>query len=636
MLSEACAKVTPAWAHQHITPRLLDYLATTATTIQSCGNLARCLVSLLDPPPGSVVHDLRSPVVDQLRRLAFEPQFDATWEWLEQQQLHGRHSSCLATREALQQFLEAPPPGNQTPNETVPDFGGIEDEDWWNLDPDLGIKPMKWIRRLASCSLMTQRNTLQKMQETVLTTTNRSRAFLATVKWLLYLLDFSSVPNRQAIVEALMDLVLPDGHSPTHAQLVGVPVNDPHTAEIFVRVVSQLLDSFPAGGSDLQSGASESRLSYMAEVWRGDSDHEALKSRIISCLVGHPWWWRSRAFLVALFHDVTQPASIRAEALTALSFVASVEWQDHDDDDNDGDPSQDENAGFTEETARVVALLTSLLPPPPGEAVSLKDAAARCLAARLAQCQEEKDPSAADELARLPEELRLLVQNKSIRHFQWVAARGICRLIWRARGLAGVDWEVTYALSDPLVVAEKSKPSRLELELDLARWLPCVKSVLSAALIDPQAFALPGVDASGSRIAENIDFKYFTQLSLFGNDARSELKRRLFNQLQSQDVTAEKVSVLLYLCSIDDLQHPVSFDEINTYYASSWSEDMQKTLQALVSWEKVWSQMMADESVNSPMVVIQSCLRVHTDQPLLWISREGLQRAVASLQPAAP
>jgi hypothetical protein len=54
------------------------------------------------------------------------------------------------------------------------------------------------------------------------------------------------------------------------------------------------------------------------------------------------------------------------------------------------------------------------------------------------------------------------------------------------------------------------------------------------------------------------------------------------------------------------------------------------------SCEKVWSQMMADESVNSPMVVIQSCLRVHTDQPLLWISREGLQRAVASLQPAAP
>ncbi len=109
--------MTPAWAHQHITPRLLDYLAT-ATTTQSRGNLARCLVSLLDPPPGSVVHDLRSSVVDQLRRLAFEPQFDATWEWLEQQQLHGRHSSCLATRAALQQFLEAPPPGNETPGET--------------------------------------------------------------------------------------------------------------------------------------------------------------------------------------------------------------------------------------------------------------------------------------------------------------------------------------------------------------------------------------------------------------------------------------------------------------------------------------------------------------------------------------
>jgi hypothetical protein len=32
-------------------------------------------------------------------------------------------------------------------------------------------------------------------------TANRSRAFLATVKWLLYLIDFPSVPNRQAIVE---------------------------------------------------------------------------------------------------------------------------------------------------------------------------------------------------------------------------------------------------------------------------------------------------------------------------------------------------------------------------------------------------------------------------------------------------
>jgi hypothetical protein len=87
------------------------------------------------------------------------------------------------------------------------------------------------------------------------------------------------------------------------------------------------------------------------------------------------------------------------------------------------------------------------------------------------------------------------------------------------------------------VVAEKSKPSHLELKLDLARWLPSVKSVLSAALIDPQAFALPGVDASDSRITENIDVKYLTQLSLFGNDTRSELKRRLFDQLQDPDIS---------------------------------------------------------------------------------------------------
>lgn len=87
------------------------------------------------------------------------------------------------------------------------------------------------------------------------------------------------------------------------------------------------------------------------------------------------------------------------------------------------------------------------------------------------------------------------------------------------------------------MVAEKSKPSHLELKLDLARWLPSVKSVLSAALIDPQAFALPGGDASGSRITENIDIKYLTQLSLFGNDTHSELKRRLFDQLQDPDMS---------------------------------------------------------------------------------------------------
>lgn len=45
---------------------------------------------------------------------------------------------------------------------------------------------------------------------------------------------------------------------------------------------------------------------------------------------------------------------------------------------------------------------------------------------------------------------------------------------------------------------------------------------------------------------------------------------------------AEKVCVLLYLCSTDDLQQPVKFEEGNMYYVSSWSEDMHKALQFLV------------------------------------------------------
>jgi hypothetical protein len=48
------------------------------------------------------------------------------------------------------------------------------------------------------------------------------------------------------------------------------------------------------------------------------------------------------------------------------------------------------------------------------------------------------------------------------------------------------------------------------------------------------------------------------------------------------DTAAEKVCVLLYLCSTDDLQHPVRFEEGNMYYVSSWSEDMHKALQFLV------------------------------------------------------
>jgi hypothetical protein len=68
---------------------------------------------------------------------------------------------------------------------------------------------------------------------------------------------------------------------------------------------------------------------------------------------------------MVLFHDGTQPASIRAEALTALSFIASVEWHDNYDDYNEHPSLQDENAGLPEGTAQVVALMTSLLPPPP-------------------------------------------------------------------------------------------------------------------------------------------------------------------------------------------------------------------------------------------------------------------------------
>lgn len=49
------------------------------------------------------------------------------------------------------------------------------------------------------------------------------------------------------------------------------------------------------------------------------------------------------------------------------------------------------------------------------------------------------------------------------------------------------------------------------------------------------------------------------------------------------------------------------------------------------SCEKVWSR--ADESDDSIMEVIHTCLGTHTEQSVPWITPEGLQRTLASLRP---
>jgi hypothetical protein len=64
--------------------------------------------------------------VGHLRRLAYEPQFDLMWD-----ALRDRVGGIMDSREHLRGFLD------DLAREAV-DLTGIEDENWLDLDPDLG------------------------------------------------------------------------------------------------------------------------------------------------------------------------------------------------------------------------------------------------------------------------------------------------------------------------------------------------------------------------------------------------------------------------------------------------------------------------------------------------------------------
>jgi hypothetical protein len=81
--------------------------------------------------------------------------------------------------------------------------------------------------------------------------------------------------------------------------------------------------------------------------------------------------------------------------------------------------------------------------------------------------------------------------------------------------------------SETELIAARESVSRVELELELHRWLPAVKQVLVEDLVDPASYTIQDagtlLELKGDKLAK----LYLTKFKLFGTDINSEL-RELF------------------------------------------------------------------------------------------------------------
>ena len=100
-------------------------------------------------------------------------------------------------------------------------------------------------------------------------------------------------------------------------------------------------------------------------------------------------WALTIPLLTAIFRDTARPLRVRGTALMALTFVVPLPSA----------PGVEEDKA--ELVRRVVALLGSCLPPPPGEAVPLREAAAARLAASAGGQCDDLSARLSDELAAL-------------------------------------------------------------------------------------------------------------------------------------------------------------------------------------------------------------------------------------------
>lgn len=154
----ACRRKRSAvWIHEHIVTRLLDHhlrtaherlqptrvstRAHTTTHHDECDcnsegyDLVCSLAKLLDPLPDSVSAgfcELDPSIAGRLRWLAECTEPHVEWLWAQLEHFQYWHlARVVRTRADLRQFLDAPPPAR-------PDLAGIQEEDWINLDVDVG------------------------------------------------------------------------------------------------------------------------------------------------------------------------------------------------------------------------------------------------------------------------------------------------------------------------------------------------------------------------------------------------------------------------------------------------------------------------------------------------------------------
>jgi hypothetical protein len=164
-LKMACGKRSAEWIHENIVTRLLDnHLSTAHRRLQALDGQARqqlstrvdtthhdecdctslgydlacSIAELFDPLrlPDSCLTtgcELLDPAIaGRLRWLAECAEPHVEWLWVQLEHFQYWHlAKVLRTRADLRHFLDAPPPPRA-------DLAGLEDEDWINLDVDVG------------------------------------------------------------------------------------------------------------------------------------------------------------------------------------------------------------------------------------------------------------------------------------------------------------------------------------------------------------------------------------------------------------------------------------------------------------------------------------------------------------------
>ncbi|ELR15675.1 uncharacterized protein ACA1_377910 [Acanthamoeba castellanii str. Neff] len=627
LLYRAITRLESKFAKQDVLPRLMDRLAQ-ATAEPVFDRLLVVLLNLMLPDPlveGTLAQELDKHTATVLRQLAFDSRFDNLWQWIQGKRKlkrrprrrptrnHPREKKAKkkkkkARKKKKKQYVDAPIPAELVGRKWLPNFDGMDDENWAELGHAYGsaadLPPL--IRGLASRSRKVQERCIGTLYGNAIHQGTRYSATPLTAKWIAYLLEYQCVINKGALLEYLIALMV--GFRESYV-LAGC---DGHFED-----------------SDEQATydeVSKHLAKYISLFSTGDQD---IRSYVIFLLA---------PLLDAIARDPTQSLCIRASALEALSFVAPVRQAEAcSKGDGQSTHADDEAIALAK---RTVDLLTSFLPPVTGVVASLRDVAAARLTG--ATGGEDAGPTTGPphHLEVLPAELQALVAHKALlndpatrRYFQKHAAFGICRLIWRSRGISGSQYAIENATGSETeeLIAARESVSRVELELELHRWLPAVKQVLVEDLVDPASYTINDagtlLELKGDKLAK----LYLTKFKLFGTDINSELRELFLAKLADTQLPA-RVAVRV-ASELLELTGPTNTggltnrnvfegadEDDEVYDTAGWSDDKKRALSAIVRCGQVWAD--ADEADRLRRNLLPSFVGTR------WPTRHGLARAL--------